>query len=269
MISPNPYLDQFSTAIDAAKAHARSVYPEESCGFIVKGEYIPVTNQAGDPAEHTKDVSCRCRLCAFAISDADYLKVAKDLQMVVHSHPGGPAYPSKTDMAHQEISGVTWAIITLDEERFGPVTVWGGDCPTEKLIEREFIHGINDCYSLIRDVFALGREGMKAQGMDWPHDPITLPVYPRNDQWWERDNDNFYETKPQEIGFVEVQNYEVRPGDVFLCKIRSNQLNHGGVLLGNNLILHHLPQRLSRREPAGLWSRTAEKWIRYVGEQNA
>lgn len=263
------FLTQFEDALVDARAHALRVYPEESCGFIVNGAYRPMQNIAADPATHEDKPDCGCRLCAFEVSDADYLANVEGLQAVVHSHPGGPAYPSKADMFHQESSAVAWIILTLDGERFGPTTVWGGDCPVEPLIGREFIHGVTDCYSLIRDVFALGRDKLAEQGIGWPHPPIQLPLFPRNDAWWEQSEDNFYEEKPQQIGFVEICPTQVRPGDVFLGQIRSDRLNHGGVLLENNLILHHLPQRLSRREPAGLWARCAEKWIRYVGETDA
>ena len=270
MSEAEKFLVGYESAIEEAKKHARQVFPEESCGLIVGGTYLPLTNQSEHPSVHSEgDPGCGCRLCSFKIADRDYLPLAREIEFVVHSHPYGPAFPSKSDMTHQETSGAAWLIVSLDETRFGPVTVWGGACPAEPMIGREFVHGISDCYTIIRDAFALGKEGMAAQGMEWPFDPITLPLYPRQDAWWEGESDNFYEEEPQKIGFVEVDASEVRPGDVFLASIRSPRLNHGGVLLGNNLILHHLPQRLSRREPAGIWARSAEKWVRYIGATNA
>lgn len=264
------YLERFAEALDDARLHALRAWPEESCGFVADGVYLPLTNHAADPATHIADSDdCACRLCAFAIADADYLAVQDRLQLIVHSHPDATGYPSKSDMAHQEVSGVAWVIIPISRDKIGPLTVWGGDCPIEPLVGREFIHGVTDCYSLIRDVFALGREKLAEQGVVWPHDPIQLPLYPRKDAWWTESEDNFYEEKPAEIGFIEIDRSEARAGDVFLMSIRSPRLNHGGVLLGDNLILHHLPQRLSRREPAGIWSRAAEKWIRYVGAADA
>lgn len=265
------YLTRFTGALTQAQEHARASFPEESCGFIVGEKYLPMKNTAKDPSEHTSDAtSCGCRLCAFSISDADYLKYSRGLQAVVHSHPNGPAYPSSSDMIHQESSGVAWIILTLDDARFGPTTVWGGDCPREPLVGREFVHGVTDCYSLIRDVYALGKTGLEKQGMDWPFEPIKLPLGERDDSWWVNEtNNDLYEDNFPRAGFVEISLTDVRPGDVFLGKIKSERLNHGGVLLGNNLILHHLPNRLSRREPAGIWSRCAEKWIRYVGANHA
>ena len=264
------YLLPFDDALAEATLHARVAYPEESCGLIVSGHYVPCENEARPAAEHTGEPGCGCRLCSFKISDDVYLEHIDALQMVVHSHPGGPAYPSKADMASQVESGVAWAIIALDETRTAPVVAWGGDVPTAPLIGREFVHGPQDCYALIRDVFAAGKDGLDAQGIEgWPFASITLPVYPRDDAWWEASEDNFYEEKPQEIGFVPIDASQARPGDVFLCSIRSERLNHGGVLVGNDLILHHLPNRLSRREPAGIWAHSAEKWIRLEGAPHA
>lgn len=270
MSEAQKYLARFPEAMAAAREHAKSVYPEESCGFIVKGKYIALKNIAADPSTHTVEDGCECRLCSFAITDADYLKHAREIEVVVHSHPNGPAYPSKSDMLHQHEMDVAWAIVTLDETRFGPTVAWGGNCPVEPVIGREFVHGVTDCYSLIHDVYGLGREKLAEQGIDWPFDPIELPIGERDDNWWMMKTDNdLYETNYPVAGFREISAQEVRPGDVFLGKISSNRLNHGGLLLSNNLILHHLPNRLSRREPAGIWARCAEKWLRYEGKTNA
>lgn len=249
--------------LTAAAKHARKLYPEESCGLVVGGRYIRCTNEALPPEQHVDKPGCGCRLCSFVISNDTYLEHADGLQMVVHSHPNGPSHPSKADMQAQEASGVTWAIIPLDEAREGAPVIWGGDTPVAPLIGRAFIHGVHDCYSLIRDVFALGRYALAEQGIDgWPYAPVELPVYPRDDQWWQDGEDNFYEEKPAEIGFRVISASEARAGDVFLCRVRSDKLNHGGVLVDQHLILHHLPNRLSRREPAGIWAGSAERWLR-------
>jgi hypothetical protein len=43
------------------------------------------------------------------------------------------------------------------------------------------------------------------------------------------------------------------------------RVNHGGVLLEHDQILHHLPTTISARNPAGLWARAADIWLRYEG----
>lgn len=255
------------TYAEAAKQHARQCYPEESCGIVVDGVYIPVENIARDPLEHTGERDCACRLCSFAMP-ANVLMKHPDATMILHSHPNGPLYPSELDMQQQIQSGLTWGIIPLDEDRVGDPILWGGDEPMQPLIGREFVHGIHDCYALIRDTFALGREELARQDIIWPFDPIHLADCPRDDAWWE-DGQDLYLDNFAAWGFEEIAFEEARPGDVFLVKIRSEKFNHGGLLIGNSLILHHLPGRLSRREPAGIWARHAGVWLRYKGADHA
>lgn len=254
------------TAIEAAKAHARAEYPREMCGFIRGDEFTPVRNRCPDPATHDAgDPACACQLCAFLITAEDMLANA-DAEVVIHSHPDGPMYPSQADMEGQIADGRPWGIISLNEERISDPMFWGDSLPVAPIVGRQFMHGIYDCYSLVRDVFRLGRDELLKQDItEWPFDPITLPEQPRDDAWWNKGQD-FYNLDAFRHGFVEIRREEARPGDAFLCKINSQKFNHGGLLIGNGLILHHLPARLSRREPAGLWARQAGRWLRYVGE---
>ncbi|MGV1754825.1 Mov34/MPN/PAD-1 family protein [Agrobacterium sp. CG674] len=258
-------MNKFALAFADAKTHARACYPEESCGLIVGGKYIACTNVASDPDGHNEaDKDCGCRLCAFEINPKVYAKFSKQVEMVVHSHPDGPFYPSKADMEGQVLTGKAWAIFALDDERVSnePV-VWGGDTPIPDIVGRSFMHGVTDCYAVIKDVYALGKDKLAEQGIPgWPYEPIELMHMPREDAWWEGDSDLYIENFAK-AGFVETK--EPKPGDVWLMKIRSPKFNHGGVLVGNDLIVHHLPQRLSRREPAGVWGRQAGMWLRYAG----
>lgn len=258
---------KFFEAFEDAKAHARKQYPEESCGLIVSGKYIACENIAADPSAHIDHPDCGCRLCAFEIAHETYVKHVANLDMIVHSHPNGPFFPSKADMEGQLLTAKPWAIIALDEERVAERPVIWGDT-IAPLLGREFMHGVTDCYALIKDAYALGKDELAKQGIpDWPHDPIILPEFPRADAWWEGDEDLYLQNFPL-AGFAEIKDAP-QPGDVFLMSIRSSKLNHGGLLVGNNLIAHHLPNRMSRREPAGLWGRQAAKWLRYTGAPNA
>lgn len=259
-------MTDFTIAFAAAKEHACAEFPKESCGVVVDGQYIRCENKAKPVDQHVEE-GCKCQLCSFRIDNSVYLKNAGKIQMVLHSHPNGPAFPSASDMAGQIATALPWGIIVLDEMRVWEPMVWGGSTEIPEIIGRQFVHGITDCYDLIRDTFRLGKTALAEQGVSgWPFDPIVLPAYARNDGWWTDETSNFYEVEPFKIGFREVPMSEARPGDVFLCAIRSKRLNHGGVLLGDT-IMHHLPGRLSRREPAGLWARQAARWIRYVGEE--
>lgn len=230
------------SVIADAKAHAIREFPKESCGFVVAGTYHPCANVAEEPHKFFR-----------FIDDAyDMALVTGALQAVLHSHPNGPAYPSADDMRGQVATGVPWGIIIANDQMAADPIMWGDQLPIPELIGRAFVHGITDCYSLIRDYYRLERE-------------IVIPEYPRSDSWWGAGED-LYSKGFAEAGFVPIGQSEVAPGDVFLMSIKSPVLNHGGVYWGNDLILHHLPNRPSRREPAGIWKRGIDTWLRYEGD---
>lgn len=242
---------------DQIKDHARAEYPKESCGLIVDGAYQPCVNAAEDPLQDF----------VIASNIIEKATLSGKLQAVVHSHPNGPHFPSDHDMRSQEASDVAWIIAPLDEDRQFPLVIWGANTPIPPVIGREFVHGVTDCYSLIRDAFRLGREELAKQDVDWPFAPQDVPDFPRSDAWWSESDDHpaqdLYVDNFAKAGFYEIPRENAREGDVFLCKIRSDKLNHGGVIVGGGMIMHHLPSRLSRREPAGIWQRAADLWLRY------
>lgn len=250
-------------AFEAAKQHARETYPEESCGLIVDGAYVPVPNIAADPSTHVTEGDCTCRLCAFAMHPSTMVTYPNATH-VLHSHPDGQYWPSAADMRGQMASGLAWGVIALDIDRISDPVLWG-NVPIPPIIGRTFLSGVTDCFSLMRDTFRLGKDKLAEQGIDWPLDPVEIADQPRDDAWWEM-GQNLYLDHFSERGFRQVKFEEARPADVFLCMIRSDRYNHGGLLLRNNLILHHLPGRLSRREPAGIWARHAGVWLRYEGK---
>ncbi|MBA8881734.1 Mov34/MPN/PAD-1 family protein [Phyllobacterium myrsinacearum] len=258
-------MNAFFEAFEAAKAHSRAEYPKESCGVIADGVYVPFENVALPEFEHVAEGKCGCQLCSFVIDGEDYAArtAGKTVNYIVHSHPDGPRYPSKGDMEQQIATQVPWAIITTDGERVSDPTIWG-EGQIAPMIGREFMHGVHDCYSIIRDTFRLGKDKLAEQDIEWPFDPIELPEVPRDDAWWELEGEDLYTQLFSKFGFEVINMADARPGDVFLCAVGdSGKLNHGGVLLGNDCLLHHLPKRQSRRDPSGLWGRSADLWIRY------
>ena len=261
------------TLIEVQK-HAQELYPEESCGVIVGGEYIRCTNVA-DPIEahdEKKKYDCTCKLCSFKIAPEEYLNLGRGkIEAIIHSHPGGPFFPSERDMQGQMDTGVSWGLLVVDEDRVSKVDFWGDDEPIPPLVGRPFVHGITDCYSLIRDVYRLGKEKLAEQGItnEWPFDPILIKDVPRSDAWWEQEDRDLYTDLFESRGFHKIPASEVQPGDLFLGAIKSKKLNHGGIYSGNDLILHHLPTKLSVRSPSGLWARAATMWVRYEGHPDA
>lgn len=239
----------------AIEAHAINAYPKEACGLIVAGEYRPCFNYAVDPTT------------TFHIAPEDLIAAGEDLEAIVHSHPDGPDHPSEEDMRSQMTTDVPWIIAPVYEGGVPKLVMWGDSLPSAPLLGRVFLHGVADCYALIRDVFRLGREECAKQDVSWPFEPIKLPDYARRDGWWSpragQTPDNHYLDLFDDAGFFEISREQAAPGDIFLKKIRAEVPNHGGVLLEGGLVLHHLPNRLSRREPASVWANTADVWLRH------
>lgn len=232
-------------ALAAARAHARAEWPKESCGLIVNGSYLPCVNRAADP---TKDF--------FISSDAWVAAAASGtITAVIHSHPDGTLYPTADDMRGQRDTAVPWIIIPLNEDMILDITAWGDGLPVAPLTGRPFIHGIYDCYSLVRDYYITEHA-------------LTLPDVPRDDGWWATGED-LYMANLTKAGFYQIDRTEIQAGDAFLMRYGDrtgnpkSRINHAGVFWSTDQILHHKPTRLSMREPAGIWARAADIWVRH------
>ncbi|CAO3459800.1 Phage tail assembly protein [Azospirillum argentinense] len=236
--------------IAAMQAHAVAAFPHESCGVVVRGRYVPLVNRHADPANH------------FLISDDDYRRHAGRLQAVVHSHPWRagdpesdriPPWPSLADMEGQLATAVPWVIIPTDGAVAGQPVVWGDGAPVPPLKGRPFVHGVTDCYSLIRDYYRLELG-------------IALPEKAREKGWWDPEGraENLYLENYRRAGFAPVAPEAARVHDVVLLTVLSPVHNHGGVVRPGGLILHHLEDRLSREEPLGRWLRMNPLFLRHA-----
>lgn len=227
-------------AENAARAHAVAEYPRESCGLIVAGAYVPCENVDPKPEE------------AFQIATSVYRRHAAKAEAVIHSHPShyAPPFPSGADMAGQRDSGLPWGLVWTNGTEADKILWWGEFTLDEPLLERRWVPGVYDCYSLLRAWFWQERQG-------------KLPEFPRDADWWQDGLDLFTEGFAL-AGAVEVAGPRL-PGDVVLMQIRSSVPNHCAIVRENGLVLHHLAGRLSREDPLNTWERMIVKHLRYAG----
>lgn len=209
-----------------AMTHARASYPDECCGVLVKG--------ADDHADY---IPCRNigPIGQFEIHPQDWahLEDMEQIIGIVHSHHADPR-PSNADIKIQRQGRYPWWIVTPEGEwrRIGAAPLEG----------RQFAWGVQDCYTLLQD--ALG----------------CLPEKTREYQFWL--NGDPFEEGIKRHDFREVVGVP-EPDDVLLFSIRGGgRINHCGLYLGDGRMLHHLPGRLSVREPVGAWVRCLEKIVR-------
>lgn len=232
--------------------HAAKCYPKESCGFIVNREYVPCNNIAASDSE-------------FKIDPRDLVRAEKlgKIEAIVHSHPDGSSNPSTFDKLQMSKHNLPWVICAYPEIDIAVHKDTGYQAP---LINREYIHGVLDCYSIVKDYYS--RE------LD-----IELDNFERSDLWWESaSSDDLYIANFESQGFVQVATLQRH--DVILCRVQpTNFVNHALIylagdgalvseqserLVNNHLMLHHPYLRRSRREIYGnIWQERAAIIVRH------
>lgn len=96
-------------------------------------------------------------------------------------------------------------------------------------VNRPFLHGIFDCYTLVRDFYR----------REWG---LWLPAnIQRTYGWWEQ-GDNLYVDGAPKYGFVQAA--DVKRHDLIVMKLGPVP-NHGAIYLGDGKILHHIGGRFS------------------------
>jgi proteasome lid subunit RPN8/RPN11 len=206
-------------------------YPNECCGLVVdvggKMKVFPCRNIALDRKnEFMADPE-----------DVGRAEDAGDVVMGYHSHIETGPTPSMADKVDAERNERPSLIVSW------PADIWEFYAPTgwkAPLLGRPFVYGTLDCYTLARDWYA--EEG------------LILPDFDRlQEGWWERQPDgkpkaNLCMDNYTKAGFVIVN--DLRRGDMLLIQgWRAIVANHCAVYLGDGLMLHHPPKRISTIQP--------------------
>jgi cell wall-associated NlpC family hydrolase len=238
-----------TSTLKAFQKHVLKCYPQEACGFVVNNKYIPVTNSAEDPLKN------------FAI-DPIHQMAAKSLgviQAVLHSHPydkfntpkWSPQWPTTADMESWMKADIPWGIAATCGEGITEL-VWLDEKDIQPLEGRDFIHGVNDCYSIIRDWYRTNKQ-------------ITFPNFARGIEWWYAGK-NLYDENFEAVGFVTIPIEQADVGDCVMMKVASEVTNHAAVIVGPNQILHHMFNRLSGVDSLSKWKRCIVRAVRYQGK---
>ena len=213
-------------------------YPNEICGFVINDEFVEMVNKAEDTI---KD---------FRIDEKEYIRNKKNIQAIIHSHCDYP-HLSKTDMQQQIATALPWGVAFLQKGYYEGMMYFGDQVEPYPLKERQFVHGAWDCYGLLRDYHKI-------------HKGVTIPIYPRDNKWWET-SPSMLKDNCEAAGFKYIDESEAVEGDVFFMMLRSKVVNHCGIYLGGEKILHHLYGALSREDQIGRWRKYITDFLRYKG----
>ena len=202
--------------------HAKKCGENECCGFVIDNKiYMPCTNISPTPTE------------TFEISPDDWIQAETlgEITAIVHSHPNGLPILSEADQIYQQQTAVDWWLVCDNQiHKFRYI---------KPLLGREFEHGKTDCLTIVRDAYMLAG--------------IDLPDYERADDWWHNGQNLYLDLLPKN-GFERVDAEDIQEGDIILVCLGSETPNHAAVYIGNQYILHHCPDRLSKRDLyGGFW----------------
>lgn len=235
-------MNWFDAVREAIMNHGRLEYPREACGVVVSGPdgvcYLRCRNTAEGTDSfkmHTDDI----------ITAASYGTV----MVIVHTHPNaGPEF-SPQDKRSCKASGIPWLVVSIPD---GSTTYMDPKAtPPLPLLGRQFEYGVTDCYSIVQDYF------QETHGVSlWRPDSDWA--------WWDKGID-LYTDHYEQAGFVKLEsNEQVKPSDVILMCVRSSVPNHAAVFLAGDMILHHMPHRLSgRTQYGGYWKSVTHSVYRH------
>jgi cell wall-associated NlpC family hydrolase len=214
-----------SAILAAAYEHAEDCEPMESCGLVIEGRYHRVTNQADE-------------IDYFTMSARERIMIEErygPAQAIVHSHCYRNTVASLADLAACEKFGVPWLITAWPLKTWQVIEPSGFKAP---LIGRPWAWGTLDCFGLVRDAYR------QLAGID-------LPDFEREWGWWDKGGD-LIAAQYTVAGFKRLEpGAEFENLDVIGCQIRAPVVNHVGVWLPGDLILHQLAGRISTKEPFG------------------
>jgi len=244
-------LDKVAHLEDAMRAHAQAEFPKEACALLVKkgkkAEFRPCVNSAEKP---TLD---------FRIDSLEYRRVSGEDEVIGiwHSHINRPPAMTPTDLAYCEITAVPWFITSIylsdGQYVFSGTTVHEPTGCKPDYLQRPYVFGVMDCYSLCRDYLA--RELS-----------IEIPAYQDcRVPGWASKGYNFFAEKYEEAGFARLPSGSAAEiGDLFLMQIAAGVPDHIGVYVGNDQMLHHPHGRLSQKSVyGGYWEKHTTHHLRH------
>lgn len=232
--------------------HTLDVYPEEAVICITASDAIPLKNIADNPCEDFKvNASEFYKLNGIALVHSHPVDLSKPLSPTFrNAYYVDRRVPSAHDMKTQLAMGIPFGIISCDGKEVSPI-LWFPDLDSP-LEGHQYTHGVYDCYRVIR-------------AYHWQNYGIDIGDCPRDYDW--------YITRPKlyleefaNFGFEEVQEKDLRPGDVLIIRLIKNYETHAGIYIGDDKFIHHVNDQFSKIDNYSSWRTKVTRYLRYKGK---
>jgi len=242
--------DKDKVDLTDVRKHILEGYPNEIVGVIINSKYHRLNNISDNPEN------------SFKVDPQEWMAIQAlgEVEFLIHSHTYdpekprehqmNPATPSTADWKTQQRMNIPWAVFATEGENVTPPVLF----PMERdvdLIGRDFAFYASDCFTIVADYYH------QTYG-------IELPPHPDGIEWERGVEDGIYMKHAKAYGFEEVPVEDLKEGDVVVMSIRG-ELNHGGIYIGDGMLLHHLSGRKSERIPLTKMNSFIRNVVRYTG----
>jgi len=225
------------------KTYSIEKFPMEACGVIVIEDnaykFIPITNISLYPDTFILDPN------EYAAIEDKYI-----IKYIVHSHVNMGSNLSIADSISINKGLEPWIIYSIKSDTFDIHYSKAKSYKIPPYTGRQFIFGIQDCYSLVKDYYQKEHN-------------ILLSEYIRQDNFWLRNESPYLDNYTKE-GFVEITGKPIKVSDLVLMKLGPSSVpNHGAIYIGGKL-LHHVQNRLSEEVVyIGNWQKKTTHVLRH------
>jgi len=234
--------------IERIKNIAKKSYPNECCGFVIKSGKNQIVYPTQNIHENKKE---HFKIDPLELVTAEQLG---KILCVYHSHTNENIKLSLDDLWCSDVSKIPIFMVSKYENEF--YLDYYDPNIINPYLARIWEWGKNDCYSLVKDWYE--------KEFNIILSPFRRYKVKQADLNWNRFQENF-----SKEGFKEViqgvpdKNESIKKGDIIMMAIRSKNINHIGVYIDevNNLVLHHLQDRLSEYHYYGGWWREVTRCV--------
>lgn len=193
------------------KDYALSNPQEEVCALIVKSKELYNLYKCRNISFHKKE--------NVILNPFDYIKAAREGDIVAHVHSQPKGKPSFTDYINAINHNIHSIMYSINLDKFYII-----EPKLKDYLNKDYICGESDCYTLVRNYFNKELN-------------IQLNDYNRQEGWWEKEPNLILENFKRENG-IEIEYKDLKENDLILFKLNGRP-SHFSIYLGNNFILHH------------------------------